>query len=54
MIMMAEMQSLDEPLTKEELRKLDELLHSDQAFEKMVERAVRGRRKSGRRTRKPS
>lgn len=49
---MAQMQSLDKPLTKEELKELDELLHSDQRFERMVDRAVRGRRKAGRRTRK--
>jgi hypothetical protein len=46
------MQSLDKPLTKEELKKLEEMLHSDKIFEHMVERAVRGRRKAGRRARK--
>lgn len=50
---MAQMQSLAKPLTEEELRKLDELLRSDELFEQMVERAVRGRRKAGPRTRKP-
>lgn len=47
------MQSLDKPLTKQELRKLDRLLHSDELFEQMVERAVRGRRKAGSRTSRP-
>lgn len=50
---MAEMQSLEKPLTKEELGKLEELLHSDRLFERMVEKAVRGRRKAERRGRKP-
>ncbi len=44
------MQSLEKPLTNDELRKLDELLHSDELFEVMVEKAVRGRRTAGRRT----
>ena len=50
---MAQMQSLDKPLTKEELRRLEELLHSEELFEQMVEMAVRGRRRAGARTRKP-
>ncbi len=49
---MAQMQSLDKPLTEEELKHLDEMLHSEQLFDRMVERAVRGRRKAGRRARK--
>ena len=49
---MAQMLSLDKPLTAGELKKLNELLHSDQLFERMVDRAVRGKRKAGRRTRK--
>jgi NADH:ubiquinone oxidoreductase subunit F (NADH-binding) len=49
----ARMQSLEKPPTRDELRKLDELLHPDQMFEEMVERAVRGRREAGRRTGKP-
>ncbi len=51
-MMTAQMQSLNEPFTKEELKQLDEMLHSEQLFDRMVERAVRGRRKAGRRARK--
>lgn len=49
---MAELQSLEEPLTEEELKKLHELLHSDRLFDSMLEKALRGRRKAGRRTAK--
>lgn len=45
------MQSLDKPLTKKELQRLDKLLHDDVAFERMVERAVRGRTRFGRKAR---
>jgi hypothetical protein len=51
---MTQLQTMDKPLTKEELQKLDELLHSDAAFERMLERAVRGRRGAGRRSRDPA
>ena len=37
--------SLEKPLSKKEIQKLDELLSSDKMFERMVERAVRGGRK---------
>ncbi len=30
------------PLTEEDMKKLDELLHDEDRFEKMVDRAVRG------------
>jgi hypothetical protein len=46
------MKSLDKPLTKEEHEKLDQLLQDDELFARMVERAVRGRRRDGRRARK--
>ncbi len=36
---------MSKPLTKKELQKLDRLLNDDAAFEKMVDRAVRGRRR---------
>jgi len=47
------MQSLVKPLTKEEQKKLEELLRSDKLFEEMLERAVRGRRRAERGARKP-
>jgi len=46
------MHRLDEPLTEGELKKLDELLHSEKLMEQMVDRAVRGRRRAGRRIRR--
>jgi hypothetical protein len=45
---------LDKPLTKKELQKLDKLLHDEVAFERMVERAVRGNMRSGRKVRNPT
>jgi hypothetical protein len=48
------MQSLEKPLTERELKKLHELMNSEQLLENMVERAVRGRRKAGRKARKPA
>jgi len=41
-------------LSKEEVKKLNELLGSDFLFERMVERAVRGMRASGRKVRRIS
>ena len=49
---MAQMQNLDRPLDKKELRTLHEMLHSEELFDRMLERAVRGRRKPGRGSRK--
>jgi len=50
---MASLKSLDRPLSKEERRKLDELLRNDRLFEKMFDRAIRGRMKAGNKSRKP-
>jgi predicted phosphatase len=49
-----EMQSLEEPLLQEEMKKLRELMGSEPLLEKMVERAVSGMRKSGRIMRRAS
>jgi hypothetical protein len=46
------MQSLQRPLTKKEQKKFTELLKSDELFDRMLERAVRGRRGAGRRVKK--
>ncbi len=46
------LQSLELPLSKEEINKLPELLHSEPLLERMVERAVRGMRKSELRARR--
>lgn len=53
-IVTTQMQTLEKPLTEGELKKLDELMHSERLLERMVERAVRGRRKAGRKARKPA
>ncbi|MDV3293874.1 MAG: hypothetical protein LYZ70_06355 [Nitrososphaerales archaeon] len=45
------MRSLGGPLTEEDREKLHELLQDEDLFERMVERAVRGMRKTGRRAR---
>jgi hypothetical protein len=45
---MAQMQNLDRPLSEKELQKLNEMLHSEELFDRMLERAVRRRRKAGR------
>ena len=42
-MVMVQTQSLESPLTKQELKKLERLLHSDELFEQMVERAVKGK-----------
>jgi len=44
------MQSLEKPLTKQEWEKFQELLRSERLFDEMLERAVRGRRRTGRRS----
>jgi len=48
------MQDLRKPLTKEEKERLNKILHSDEALDELLERAVKGRREAGRRTRKPA
>jgi len=50
----AKMQDLSKPLTDEEKKRLYEILHSDEALDELLERAVKGRREVGRRTRKPA
>jgi len=44
--------SLEEPLSEEETQKLRELLKSEPLLERMVERAVKGMRRSERKTRR--
>jgi len=48
------LQDLRKPLTKEEKERLHEILHSDEALDELLERAVKGRREAGRRARKPA
>jgi len=52
--MTVRMQSLEEPLSQEEIEELHKLLKSEPLLERMVERAVRGIRESERRPRKTS
>jgi IS4 transposase len=52
--MTVKMQSLEEPLSQEEIEELHKLLESEPLLERMVERAVRGIRKSERRPRRAS
>jgi hypothetical protein len=49
-----EMQSLGGPVTEQDKKELHELLTDEARFEKMVERAVRGMRRPGRRARRAS
>jgi len=49
-----EMQSPGGPITEQDKKELHERLRGETRFEKMVERAVRGMRKPGRRTRRTS
>jgi hypothetical protein len=49
-----EMRSLGGPITEEDKKELHGLLADDVRFEEMVERAVRGMRKPGRRTKRAS
>jgi hypothetical protein len=48
------MQKLGTPLTKEEKKRLYDILHSDEALDELLERAVKGRRDVERRKRKPT
>jgi hypothetical protein len=51
---MVEMRGLGGPLTEEDKRRFHELLQDEALFERMVERAVRGMRRPGRRARRAS
>jgi hypothetical protein len=48
------MRNLGGPLTEEDRRRFQELLKDEALFERMVERAVRGMKKPGRRARRTS
>jgi hypothetical protein len=48
------MRNLGGPLTEEDKRRFRELLTDEALFERMVERAVRGMKKPGRRARRTS